>query len=325
MMNISRIIATGAYAPEQVITNDDLSKIMDTSDEWIRTRSGISQRRLSSGENTSHMAIKVGEQILKNAGVKPEDIELLIIASVTPDYTVPSVACMVQKEMGLVNAVAFDITAACAGFIYGICVADKFIKCGVYKNAIVIGAEILSKIMDWTDRSTCVLFGDGAGGVYLEASQTDGILCEEIGSDGASYEALTAGYISPANAFNDVEPLKGMDFVNMDGRGVFKFATKTVSKSILRVIEKAGISKEEITYVVPHQANIRIVEMIAQKTGIPMEKFYMNIDRYANTSSASIPIALNEMNEKGLLKRGDKLLIAGFGGGLTWGSMYLTW
>jgi 3-oxoacyl-[acyl-carrier-protein] synthase-3 len=233
---------------------------------------------------------------------------------------------MVQKEIGASGAVAFDVTAACSGFLYGVSVADKFIRCGVYKNALVIGGEVLSKIVDWTDRSTCVLFGDGAAGVLLERTETEeGILLDELGSQGDMYEVLTEGHVPPANAFNQVEPLKGQDYVYMDGRAVFKFATKKIVSSVSRVLEEAGVTAEEIKYFIPHQANARIVEVAAKKLNVPYERFYMNIEHYGNTSAASIPIALNEMCEKGLIEKGDKIVLCGFGGGLSWGTILIRW
>lgn len=322
----TRIIATGAYAPGQVITNDDIAKMVDTSDEWITQRTGIKERRISSGENTSGLAVGTARQLLERAGKKAEEIDLIIVATVTPDYGTPSVGCMVQKEIGASNAVAFDITAACSGFMFALSIADKYIKTGIYNNAIVIGAETLSKIVDWSDRSTCVLFGDGAGGAYIEKSETDGIIAEETGSKGELYNILTEGHTNCNNVFNDSkEEPDPLWYVKMNGREVFKFATKSVVKSVERVLKNANITSEEIKYVVPHQANIRIVEVISNKLEIPYEKFYMNIDRYGNTSSASIPIALNELNEKGLIKRGDKIILTGFGGGMTWGTMLVSW
>lgn len=325
-MITSKIVATGAGLPEQVITNDDLAKIVDTSDEWISQRTGIRERRISQGENLSVLASKAASQILERAGVSPEDIDLIIIATCTADYGTPCLACQVQKEIGAKQAVAFDVTAACSGFLFAASVADKFIRCGVYKNALVIGGELLSKILDWTDRSTCVLFGDGAAGVLLERTEgDDGIIMEELGSKGDMYEVLTDGYTPASNAFNDVEPLTKQDFVHMDGREVFKFATKKIVESVNRVMDKAGITSADVKYFVPHQANARIVEVAARKLDVPLEKFYMNIEKFGNTSSASIPTALNEMNEKGLLQKGDKIILCGFGGGLSWGTLLLTW
>lgn len=325
-MSTTRIVATGACVPEQVITNDDLSKIVDTSDEWITQRTGIRKRHISAGENTSHLAIGTAEMLLKRADVKAEDVDLIICASVTADYGTPSLGCMIQREIGAVNAVAFDVTAACSGFMFALSIADKYIKAGVYSNAIVIGAETLSKIVDWKDRSTCVLFGDGAGGAYVERSDSFGIIREELGSKGELYDILTEGYTKCSNAFNnlsaDVDPLW---YVNMNGREVFKFATKAVVKSVNNVLGAAGVSPQELKMIVPHQANMRIVEVISHKLKLPMDKFYMNMDCYGNTSSASIPIALNELNEKGKIARGDKILLTGFGGGMTWGTMLISW
>lgn len=322
----TRLIATAADVPEQVITNDDLAKIVDTSDEWISQRTGIKERRISSGENTSDLVINVARQLLEKASVSPESIDLIIVASVTADYNTPSLACMIQKEIGAVHAVAFDISAACSGFMFALSIADKYIKAGNYENAVVIGGETLSKIVNWQDRTTCVLFGDGAGGAYVEKSQENGIICEDIGSAGSRYDILTAGYTACINAFND-QP-EGVDdrwYVHMNGREVFKFATKNVIQSMQKVMEQEGITQEEVKYFIPHQANARIVEVISKKLKIPYEKFYLNMERYGNTSSASIPIALNELNEKGLLERGDKIILSGFGGGMTWGTMLITW
>lgn len=325
-MSTTRIVATGACVPEQVINNDDLSKIVDTSDEWIVKRTGIRERRISAGENTSDLAVGTAKKILSRAGKKAEDVELIICASVTADYGTPSLGCMVQKEIGAVNAVAFDVAAACSGFMFALSIADKYIKTGAYSNAIVIGAETLSKIVDWKDRSTCVLFGDGAGGAYVERSDTDGIIKEELGSKGEIYDILTEGYTKCSNAFNKLDAEKDpLWYVNMNGREVFKFATKAVVKSVNSVLDSAGVSPEELRMIVPHQANMRIVEVISNKLKLPMDRFYMNMDRYGNTSSASVPIALNELNEKGLIERGDKILLTGFGGGMTWGTMLLSW
>lgn len=325
-MKKTRIIATASAYPEQVITNDDLAKIVDTSDEWITQRTGIKERRISAGENTSVFVIETARKLLERASVRAEEIDLIIIASVTADYGTPSLACMVQKAIGAKNAVAFDIVAACSGFMFALSTADKYIKSGEYHNAIVIGGETLSKIVDWTDRSTCVLFGDGAGGAYIEESEEAGMIRENIGTEGDSYEILTEGYTRCANAFNDAASYTDPKwYVFMNGREVFKFATKKVIKSIQKVLEEEGLDAEEIKYFVPHQANARIVDIIAKKLDVPFERFYMNMERFGNTSSASIPIALNELNEKGLLQRGDKIMLSGFGGGMTWGTMLIIW
>lgn len=325
-MRKTRVIATAASVPKQVVSNDDLAQLVDTSDEWITQRTGIKERHISAGENTSEYVIEVAQKLLEKTEVAAEEIDLIIVASVTPDYGTPSLACMVQKAIGAKNAVAFDIVAACSGFMFALSTAEKYIRSGLYDNAIVIGGETLSKIVDWTDRSTCVLFGDGAGGAYVEKSQEAGICCEDIGSAGDKYEILTEGYTECANAFNDREAgVHPLWYVHMDGREVFKFATKNVIRSLSKVMEEAGITAEDVKFFIPHQANARIVEVISKKLQIPFEKFYMNMDRYGNTSSASIPIALHELDEKGLLERGDKIILTGFGGGMTWATTLVEW
>ena len=322
-MYFSKIIATGACVPDMIVTNDDLAKIVDTNDEWISSRSGIKRRHFSKGENTSDIATGVAKELIQKAGIDPLDIDLIIVASVSADYTTPSTACLVQGNIGAVNAVAFDVGAACSGFIFGLSIADKYIKSGVYKNAIVIGAEVLSKYLDFEDRGTCVLFGDGAAGVFVERTEErTGLLAEEMGSDGAKGMALTGGHSPAGNAFNDVTRQAKRELY-MDGRAIFDFATRTVPKSVKSLMEKAGVTVDDLDFVLPHQANSRIVEIISRKLKIPMDKFYMNMDEYGNTSSASIPIALNEMVEKGIIKEGSVGVFTGFGAGLTWGSMLI--
>ena len=321
-MIFSKIKCTGSYVPGKIVTNDMLSQYVDTSDEWIRSRSGIEKRHFSEGENTSDIAAKAAIDVLKNGNINPLDIELIIVATVSPDYTTPSTACLVQSKIGAVNAVAFDLSAACSGFIFGVSTADKFIKTGVYKNALVIGAEVLSKHLNFKDRSTCVLFGDGSGGIFLEKAEDAGILAEEIGSDGSRGMSLTCAEKKASHIFN-TEVVEEDNYLHMDGRTIFDFATRQTPKCILRLIEKSGICTEQLKYVIPHQANARIVEIISRKTKIPLQKFYMNIAEYSNTSAATIPIALNEMMKKGLLQQGDYILMAGFGGGLTWGGLLI--
>ena len=322
-MYFSKIVSTGSYLPEKIISNDDLSKVVDTNDEWIVSRSGIGNRRFSHDENTSRLAANAARNILGKINKSPEEVDLIIVASVSADYITPSVACLVQAEIGAVNAVAFDVNAACTGFVFALSTADKFIKSGVYRNALVIGAEVLSKYLDFNDRSTCVLFGDGAAGVFIERSEEEtGLIAEILGSDGAKGMSLTGGYSPVVNVFNDGE--KNYDiYIKMDGKSIFDFATRKVPKCVKELMEKAGIDNGDIDYVLPHQANSRIVEIISRKLKIPMDKFYINMYNYGNTSSASIPIALNEMAEKGYLKEGTKLVICGFGAGLTWGAAYL--
>lgn len=321
-MIFSKIKCTGSYVPGKIVTNDMLSQYVDTSDEWIRSRSGIEKRHFSEGENTSDIAAKAAIDVLKNGNIDPLDIELIIVATVSPDYTTPSTACLVQSKIGAVNAVAFDLSAACSGFIFGVSTADKFIKTGVYKNALVIGAEVLSKHLNFKDRSTCVLFGDGSGGIFLEKAEDAGILAEEMGSDGSRGISLTCAEKKASHIFN-TEVIEEDNYLHMDGRAIFDFATRQTPKCILHLIEKSGICAEQLKYVIPHQANARIVEIISRKTKIPLQKFYMNIAEYSNTSAATIPIALNEMMTKGLLQQGDYILMAGFGGGLTWGGLLI--
>ncbi len=321
-MYFSKIKYTGAYVPENIVKNSDLEKLVDTDDEWIRSRTGIEQRHITMGDNTSDLASKTAWNIINKGGLDPLDIDLIIVATVSPDCMSPSTACTVQDSLGAVNAVAFDISAACSGFVFALSVADKFIKAGTYKNAIVIGAEVISKHINWADRSTCVLFGDGAAGVYIERSEKPGIIAEDIGCDGKKGKSLGGAKNTAANVFNGLEREKDI-YVYMDGKVIFDFATRQVPKSVNKVLEETNLKQEDIKYVLPHQANERIVQVISRKVKIPMEKFYLNIANYGNTSAASIPIALNEMFEKGMLLEGDKLLITGFGAGLTWASMVI--
>jgi len=315
----SKLAAFAKYVPENIVKNDDLSKIVETSDEWIFSRTGIKERRISISENTSELCANAGKLAIERAGLSPLDIDFIILATMSSDFSTPSSACMVQKIIGAKNAVAFDIDAACSGFIFALSTADKFIKTGTFKNALVIGGETLSKMIDWNDRSTCVLFGDGAGACVLTRGDKSGVIAEDLHSDGEKSDALTAFFKPLNNAFceNSDENLK---YVKMDGREIFNFATRKVPLSIKVVLEKANLSFEDIKYIVPHQANIRIVEIIAKKLKLPMDKFFINMDKYGNTSAASIPIALSEMVEQKLINEKDKIIIAGFGGGLTWGS-----
>ncbi len=319
----SKIICFESYVPEKIITNDELSNIVDTSHEWIYTRTGISKRRISTVENTSDLAINVGKALIKSSNIEPEDIDIIIVATITPDHLTPSTACIVQGAIGAKNALAFDINVACSGFVYALSVADKFLKSGLYKTALVIGAETLSKIVDWSDRGTCVLFGDGSGGALLVASEDENsIIAEDLKADGTCWQAITGGSIGINNTF--IKDKKENPFyLQMNGRDVFKFATKTVPKSVQQVLDKSNLSLDDIKYIVPHQANLRIVEVVAKKLEVDLDKFYLNLQDYGNTSAASIPIALAEMSKKGILKKDDKIIITGFGGGLTWASMLI--
>lgn len=318
------IVAVDCYAPEKVVTNDDLGQIVDTNDEWIYSRTGIKRRHISDGENTSQLCIEVAKRLISKSGINPEEIDLVIVGTITPDYATPSTACLVQGAVGAVNAFAFDISAACSGFVYAMSIADKFIKSGSYKKAIVIGAETLSKIINWKDRTTCVLFGDGAGGAILEATDKGGIIAEDLHAKGEDALKLTASERQPHNMLYTPER-ENNPYLVMDGKAIFNFATKVVPQSINAIVEKSGVDINDVKYIVPHQANSRIIDIVARKLKIPVEKFYINIDEYGNTSAASIAIALGEMSNKGLLKKGDKIIVTGFGAGLTWGSMLIEW
>lgn len=314
----------GAYTPSKIVTNDDLSKIVETSDEWIRSRTGIKERRISQGEDTSYMGIKASEKAIELANIQREDIDLIVFSTCTPDMFIPSSACIVQKEMGLKNAVAFDLNAACSGFVYGIDVARSLMKTNNYKNALVIGSENLSKVINWEDRKTCVLFADGAAAVVLSKSESEGIIdsiCKSYGDNG---EFLSIGGREIKNPFMD-KSISKYQYLDMDGSEIFKFATSSVISSIKDILQKNNMTIDDIDYIVPHQANVRIIEYVAKKLKTSMDKFYMNIDTYGNTSSASIPLALNEMYNKGILQKGQNLLLVGFGGGLTYGSCLIKW
>lgn len=319
-----KILSTGSYAPENIISNTDLSKLVDTSDEWIISRTGIKERRISKGENTSDIAAKASERALQKSGLSPEEIDLIIVATATPDCFVPSTACIVQDRLKAVNATCFDISAACTGFIYAVNIATQFIKSGQSKNALVIGSEVLSKIVDWEDRNTCVLFGDGAGAAVLQRSDTKGIISEYTGSDGSGGKFLLCDTLSLNNPYFE-EALPIQNTLSMNGREVFKFASRIIPHCIDKVLEKSGHSLEDIKYIVPHQANINIIEYAAKKLKLDKSKFYINLDRFGNTSGASIPIALDEMNDNGMLNKGDKIIVVGFGGGLTFGAILIEW
>lgn len=319
----TKIIGTGSAVPEQVVTNDDLAKIVDTNDEWIRTRTGIGERRIASTESgTSHMAAEAAREALQQAGILAEDLDIIILATSTPDSCFPSGACEVQAAIGAKKAVAFDISAACSGFIFALNTVHSFFQAGIYKTGLVIGADTLSKIIDWQDRGTCVLFGDGAGAAVVRAEES-GILHMTMGSDGSKGSALACIARTTDNFLTGKEPELG--YMTMDGQEVFKFAVKTVPEAIKTVLSESGTHIDEIKYFVLHQANYRIFESIAKRLKIPMEKFPTNLERFGNTSGATIPILLDEMNREGKLERGDKIVLAGFGAGLTWGATLLEW
>ncbi|EMC04376.1 beta-ketoacyl-ACP synthase III [Streptococcus mutans] len=321
-MTFAKISQAAYYVPSQVVTNDDLSKIMDTSDEWITSRTGIRERRISQSEDTSDLASQVAKELLKKASLKAKEIDFIIVATITPDAMMPSTAACVQAKIGAVNAFAFDLTAACSGFIFALSAAEKMIKSGQYQKGLVIGAEVLSKIIDWSDRTTAVLFGDGAGGVLLEADSSEYFLFESIHSDGSRGESLTSGEHAVSSPFSQVDK-KDNCFLKMDGRAIFDFAIRDVSKSISTLIRKSDMPVEAIDYFLLHQANIRILDKMAKKIGADREKFPANMMKYGNTSAASIPILLAECVENGTIELNGShtVLLSGFGGGLTWGSL----
>lgn len=321
-MITSRIVGTGSYVPEQIVTNDDLAKIVETNDEWIRTRTGIRQRRIATSEGTSDLAAKAAERAIEQAGIKPEEIDLIILATSSQDYCFPSGACEVQGRVGAVNAVCYDLSAACTGFVFALNTAQAFIQSGVYRTALVVGSEVLSKLIDWKDRSTCVLFGDGAGAVVVRADET-GILGFQMHSDGTKGNVLTCGARSNGNFLMNQKP--ELSYMTMDGQEVFKFAVKKVPEVISQLLEKTGTPIEEIRYFVLHQANYRIIESVAKRLKVGMEKFPANMEYYGNTSGASIPLLLDEMNRAEKLNPGDKIILSGFGGGLTWGATLIQW
>jgi 3-oxoacyl-[acyl-carrier-protein] synthase-3 len=313
----SRIIGTGSYAPKKVLTNEDLSKMVDTSDEWITERTGIKERRIAAeGETASDMAAKAGKKALEMAGIGPDDIDTIIVATVTPDMDFPSTACFVQHKLKADKAASFDVAAACSGFIYALSVADSLIKSGNSRYALVIGAEIFSRITDWTDRNTCVLFGDGAGAVVLgKTTGNKGIISTHLHSEGSSWRLLCAS--------SHEEDAK--TFIRMHGNEVFKVAVKALEEVALEALERNGLKGDDIDWFIPHQANERIIVATAKRLGVPMEKVYMNLHRYGNTSAASIPLALDEAVREGKIKENDLILFDAFGGGFTWASALVRW
>ena len=318
----SEIIGHGHYLPAKTLTNDDMAKMVETSDEWISSRSGIKERRVAKEENTTSLAILAGKRALENAGIASEEIEVIIVATCTPDYFFPNTACQVQEAIGAKNAVAFDLSAACSGFLFALSTAQAYIKGGIYQKALIIGAETMSKMIDWSDRSTCVLFGDGAGAAVVSAEET-GVLELVQKSNGAGKGVLSCKARETRNLLNHESETK--EYLYMEGQPVFKFAVKTVPECVEEVLKKAEVKKEEIRYYILHQANSRIIQSVAKRLKEPEEKFPMNLSLYGNTSAASIPILLDEMNRNGMLNRGDKLVLSGFGAGLTWGAVLLEW
>lgn len=319
-----RIIGTGKAVPKKVLTNEMMSEILDTSDEWIYSRTGIKQRYISTGETNTKLCVDAAKDALKDSGLKGEDIDLIVVATITSDKLTPSTACLVQAEIGAKNSMAFDIVAACSGFVYALDIAVKFIKSNEYKNVLIIGGEVLSKILDWSDRKNAVLFGDGAGAAIVTNDERDYITSINCVSVGEKAHTLTCNSLEIKNLYKKHND-DFSNYLSMDGKEIFKFAIDVIEKSIEKILEDENLSFKDIDYIIPHQANSRMIDTIAKKKNYDRNKFYMNIERYGNTSSASIPIALDEMNKKNLLKDGMKIILIGFGGGLTYGSALVNW
>lgn len=317
-MTFARIAGTGGYLPERVMTNQELESMVDTTDDWIRERSGIKRRHIAADdEKTSDMALKAAERAIEAAGIDTNDIDLIIVATTTPDKVFPSTACIVQRQLGLKKIPAFDVHAACSGFIYGLDVATRFITTGGAKNALVIGSETYSRILDWTDRSTCVLFGDGAGAVVLRAGNEAGVISTHIHSDG-EYEELLHVPAGISSGYENVQAEAA--FIQMKGNEVFRKAVSTLGSIARETLTGNNVKQEDIAWLVPHQANLRIITAAAKKLGLPMEQVIVTVDEHANTSSASIPLALDVAVRDGRIKSGDLLLFEAFGAGFTWGS-----
>ena len=319
------IMGTGSYVPERILTNNDLAKIVDTNDEWITTRTGIRERRIAADdEATSDLAFKAAEKAIIDAGIDKNEIELIIVATMTQDHLTPSTAALVQDKLGI-KAAAFDVSAACTGFIYGFTAGYSFIKAGIYKKVLVIGAETMSRVTDWEDRGTCILFGDGAGAVVLGEVETGGFLASHLAADGSGACEL----IVPAGGSRKAATAETIEnrevYLKMNGREIFKFAVKAFPESVENVLTQQNLIADDIDIFIPHQANVRIIESIAKRFKQPLDKFFVNLHKYGNTSGASIPIALDEASKEGRFKRGDKIVATGFGGGLTYGSILFEW
>ena len=318
--NYSRIVGTGSYLPAKVLTNHDLERMVDTTDEWIYTRTGIRERHIAAdGENASDLALRASRKALEAAGIAAADIDLIVVATATPDMVFPSTACLLQSKLGVRNCPAFDVQAVCSGFIYGLATADQFIRSGQCRQALVVGAEVYSRILDWTDRSTCVLFGDGSGAVVLRRSDAPGILSSHLHADGSYARMLSV----PGTVCGG--KVSGRPLLQMDGGGVFRFAVKVLDELVEETLAANRLQKTDIDWLIPHQANIRIIQATAKKLGLSMEKVVMTVDHHANTSAASIPLALDEAVRDGRIRSGQHVLLEAVGGGFTWGAVLVKW
>jgi len=316
----SRITGTGSYLPEKILTNQDLEKMVETSDEWIRTRTGITQRHIA-GENqaASDLALYASQNAMEAAGVTRKDIDLIIVATTTPDMVFPSTACILQDKLGVENCPAFDVQAVCSGFVYALATADMFVSSGKCRNALVVGSEIYSKILDWNDRTTCVLFGDGAGAVVLSQSDEPGILSSHLHASGSYRDVLSV----PGNISGGA--IQGNPYISMDGGAVFKFAVKVLEDVVHEAVEKNNMQTSDIDWLIPHQANVRIIRSTAQKLGIPLDKVVITVDKHGNTSAASIPLALDHAVRDGRINKDQLVMLEGVGGGFTWGAVLMRW
>jgi 3-oxoacyl-[acyl-carrier-protein] synthase-3 len=316
----SKIIGTGSYLPEKILTNRDLEAVMDTSDEWIFSRTGIRQRHIAAdNENTSDLALIASRRAIEAAGITPQDIGLIVVATSTPDMVFPSTACFLQSKLGIKGSPAFDVQAVCSGFVYGLGIADQFMRSGQYQHILVVGAEIFSRILDWNDRGTCVLFGDGAGAVVLKQSAEPGILSSHLHADGSYANILSVpGSVSGGK-------VSGLPLLQMEGNTVFRFAVKVLGEVAEEALSANHLQKSDIDWLVPHQANIRIIQATAKKLGMNMEKVVTTVERHANTSAASVPLAIDEAVRDGRIRPGQHVLLEGVGGGFTWGAVLVKW
>ncbi|MCE5194776.1 MAG: ketoacyl-ACP synthase III [Nitrospiraceae bacterium] len=323
----ARIVATGSYTPKKVVTNLDLEKIVDTTDKWIKERSGIEERRIAdSKEAASDLAYEAAKAAFKKTKIKPEDIDLIITATITGDMPFPSTSCFLQNKLGVKNTAAFDLNAACSGFLYGISVADSFIRSGKFKRILLVGVELLSRITDWEDRSTCVLFGDGAGAVIIEATKEDrGIISTKLGADGSMWELLYMPAGGSRNPATKDTVKKRMHYVKMKGNETFKVAVRTLETLVIETLEENKLKPSQLSLLIPHQANLRIIQATADRLGLPQERVFVNLNKYGNTSAASIAIALDEAVQQDRIKNGDYIMLEAFGGGLTWASVLIKW
>jgi 3-oxoacyl-[acyl-carrier-protein] synthase-3 len=318
-MTYSRIVGTGSYLPARIVDNDEFARRLDTSDAWIRERTGIAQRHIAAeSQASSDLAFEASKRALQAANVDAAQIDLIVVATSTPDFIFPSTACLLQAKLGVQGCAAFDVQAVCTGFIYALATADSFIRCGQYKKVLIVGAEVFSRILDWNDRATCVLFGDGAGAVVLAAHASPGIHASRLHADGSQVDMLCV----PGNVSGG--KIIGSPFLQMNGQGVFKFAVRVLEESARETVAAADMRLEDIDWLIPHQANVRILEATARKLGLPRDKLVVTVDHHGNTSAASVPLALDEYVRAGRIRPGHRLLLQGVGGGFTWGSCVVT-